>query len=145
MTANNRAATGAAPRFGIQRPGIDENAYSGIMKINMSTGEMTRIHSQAWPGNGSALVTGGNLLFWGDLNRRLRAFDSDSGKILWEATLGGMIMASTITYAVNGKQYVAVLTGDGQSGTGNVLANVPKLRANAVRGHNAVYVFALPN
>ena len=36
----------------------------------------------------------------------------------------------------------AVFTGDGQSGTGNVLANVPKLKA--VRGHNAVYVFALP-
>ena len=144
-TSNNKAETGAGPRFGIQRPGIDENAFAGIMKINLSTGEMTRIHAQAWPGNGSALVTGGNLLFWGDLNRRLRAFDSDSGKILWEATLGGMIMASTITYAVAGKQYVAVLTGDGQSGTANVLGNVPKLKANAVRGHNAVYVYALPD
>ena len=40
-----------------------------------------------------------------------------------------MIMASTITYAVNGKQYVAVFTGDGQSGTSNVLGNVPKLKA----------------
>ena len=36
-----------------------------------------------------------------------------------------------------------MFTGDGQSGTGNVLANVPKLKA--VRGHNAVYVFALPD
>jgi PQQ-dependent dehydrogenase (methanol/ethanol family) len=143
MTANEKAATGAGPRFGVQRPGIDENAYVGIMKINLSTGEMTRIHSQPWPGNGSALVTGGDLLFWGDLNRRFHAFDSDSGKILWEVPLGGMIMASTISYAVNGKQYIAVFTGDGQSGTGNVLANVPKLKA--VRGHNAVYVFALPD
>jgi len=57
--------------------------------------------------------------------------------------LGGMIMASTISYAVGGKQYIAVFTGDGQSGTGNVLRNVPKLKA--VRGHNAVYVFALPD
>ena len=143
MTANQKAATGAGPRFGVQRPGIDENAYVGIMKINLSTGEMTRIHSQPWPGNGSALVTGGDLLFWGDLNRRFHAFDSDSGKVLWEVPLGGMIMASTISYAANGKQYIAVFTGDGQSGTGNVLANVPKLKA--VRGHNAVYVFALPD
>jgi len=143
MTANNKAATGAGPRFGVQRPGIDENAYMGIMKINLSTGEMTRIHSQPWPGNGSALVTGGDLMFWGDLNRRFHAFDSDTGKVLWEVPLGGMIMASTISYAVNGKQYIAVFTGDGQSGTGNVLANVPKLKA--VRGHNAVYVFALPD
>ena len=142
-TANQKVATGTGPRFGIQRPGIDENAYVGIMKINLSTGEMTRIHSQPWPGNGSALVTGGDLLFWGDLNRRFHAFDSDTGKILWEVPLGGMIMASTVSYAVNGKQYIAVFTGDGQSGTGNVLANVPKLKA--VRGHNAVYVFALPD
>ncbi len=144
MTANNKAPTGAGPRFGVQRPGIDEKDYVGIMKIDLSTGEMKRIHSQPWPGNGSALVTGGDLLFWGDLNRRLHAFDSETGKMLWEVTVGGMIMASTITYSVNSRQYVAVLTGDGQSGTGNVLGNVPKLKANAVQGHSAVYVFALP-
>jgi hypothetical protein len=121
MATNNTAPTGAGPRFGIRRPGIDENAYAGIMKINFSTGEMTRIHSQAWPGNGSALATGGDLLFWDDLNRRFHAFDSDSGKIRWEIPLGGMIVASTISYATDGKQYIAVFTGDGLSGTGNVL------------------------
>ena len=84
MTADSKTPPGGGPRFGIQRPGIDENAYAGIMKINLSTGEMTRIYSQAWPGNGSALVTAGDLLFWGDLNRRFRAFDSDTGKVLWE-------------------------------------------------------------
>jgi alcohol dehydrogenase (cytochrome c) len=113
------------------------------MKIDLSTGEMTRIHSQPWPGNGSALATAGDLLFWGDLNRRFHAFDSDTGKLLWEVPLGGMIMASTTTYALDGKQYVAVFTGDGQSGTSNVLANVPKLKP--VHGHNAVYVFTLPD
>ncbi len=50
MTANNKSSTGGGPRFGIERPGIDENAYVGIMKINLSTGEMTRIHSQPFPG-----------------------------------------------------------------------------------------------
>jgi alcohol dehydrogenase (cytochrome c) len=142
MTANNRAPNGGGPRLGIQRPGIDENAYVGIMKINLSTGEMTRIHSQPWPGNGSALATAGDLVFWGDLNRRFHAFDSDTGKVLWELPLGGMIMASTITYAVNGRQYVAVFTGEGLTGTSNVLRDVPKMKP--VRGHNALYVFALP-
>ena len=143
ITANMGARTGDGPRIGIVRPGIDEHAYAGIMKINLSTGEMTRIHTQRWPGNGSALATGGDLLFWGDLDRRFRAFDSDSGKILWEIPLGGMIVASTISYAVDGKQYIAVFTGEGLSGTRNVLANVPKLKT--VQGHNAVYVFALPD
>ena len=32
-----------------------------------------------------------HLLFWGDINRRLRAFDADDGKILWEVPVGGMV------------------------------------------------------
>ena len=89
----------------------------------------------------SALVTAGDLLFWGDLNRRFRAFDADSGKILWETVVGGAIQMSTITYAVNGRQYVAVMTGDGQSATANPLQ---LSRIKTVRGHNEIYVFALP-
>jgi hypothetical protein len=54
-----------------------------------------------------------------------------------------MIMASTITYAVNGRQYVAVMTGDGQSGTAGPLALVRNY-VKPVRRHNAIYVFALP-
>ena len=88
------------------------------------------------------LATAGDLLFWGDLNRRFRAFDTDTGGILWEAILGGIIQNSTITYAVNGKQYVAVLTGDGVGHTRTPLRLVPEIKPP--RGHNAIYVFALP-
>jgi alcohol dehydrogenase (cytochrome c) len=88
------------------------------------------------------LATAGNLIFWGDMDRRFRAFDADTGEILWETIVGGIIQNSTITYAVNGRQYVAILTGDGASGTGGPLSVVQTL--TAVRGHNAIYVFALP-
>ncbi len=57
-------------------------------------------------------------------------------------TLEGIIQMSTITYSVNGKQYVAVLTGDGVSGTGGLLRQIPELRPP--RAHNAIYVFTLP-
>src|SRR5712664_3396705 len=49
------------------------------------TGEMRVIYSQGQATNGSALTTAGDLVFFGDLNRRLRALDADSGKVLWEA------------------------------------------------------------
>jgi alcohol dehydrogenase (cytochrome c) len=75
----------------------------------------------------------------GDLNRRFRAFDAENGKMLWELVLGGMISVSTITYAVNGRQYVAVMTGELSAG---LMAETPELKP--VRGHNAIYVFALP-
>ena len=43
------------------------------------------IYSQPQATNGSALTTAGDLVFFGDLNRRFRALDADSGKVLWEA------------------------------------------------------------
>ena len=59
--------------------------------------------------------------------------------------VGGMIMNSTITYAVDGKQYVMVFTGGGQSVTAGPLAVVSRSVMPApVQGHNAIYVFALP-
>jgi outer membrane protein assembly factor BamB len=115
-----------------------------IGKINAATGEMKVIYSQPQGTNGSLVTTAGGLVFFGDLNRRVRALDADDGKVLWETVVGGMVMVSTITYAVNGKQYVMMFTGEGQSLTSNVLALTTKVMAPPVRGASAIYVFALP-
>ena len=80
------------------------------------------------------------MYFWGDLGQKFRAFDAHTGKILWEQALGGMIQNSTITYAVNGKQYVAVLTGEGLI-TGGLLTQA---EIKPARGYNSLSVFALP-
>jgi hypothetical protein len=55
---------------------------------------------------------------------------------------GALRRRGTITYAVNGRQYAAVMTGDAQSGTAGLLDVVKNFKP--VRGHNAIYVFALP-
>ncbi|MBZ5695173.1 MAG: PQQ-binding-like beta-propeller repeat protein [Acidobacteriia bacterium] len=136
MTAN--ASSGI--RKGVLREGSDPNGLGGIAKINLSTGEMIRFDVQKAPSTGSLLATAGGLIFHGDINRRFRAFDAATGQKLWESILGGPISVSTITYAVNGKQYVAVITGDN-------LAEPTLSRQSGVpltTGHNAVYVFALP-
>jgi glucose dehydrogenase len=65
----------------------------------------------------------------------------DTGKKLWEAILGGNISVSTITYAVNGKQYVCVMTGYNLK-VPELSAEVPDMKTPT--GHNAIYVFALP-
>ncbi len=141
MTANAAMPTGFGPRNGVLRPGVSLDEYAGIAKIDLETGRMERIHSQAAPGNGSALVTGGDLLFWGDMERRFSAFDADNGEILWNVVLGGIIQTSTISYAVDGRQYIAVMTGNGLSGT--VTPNAIS-RISTVNGHNEIYAFALP-
>jgi hypothetical protein len=45
------------------------------------------------------------------MSQKFKAFDAETGKELWQTTLVGNISVSTITYAVKGKQYVAVMTG----------------------------------
>jgi glucose dehydrogenase len=106
----------------------------------MATGEMKPIHTGRAPSNGAVLTTAGNVVFWGDLDQKFRAFDAESGTVLWEQTLGGPVQNSTITYAVNGKQYIAVLTGSGALSGG--LMNQAGISPN--RAYNALYVFALP-
>jgi hypothetical protein len=61
--------------------------------------------------------------------------------MLWETVLEGNTSVSTITYAVGGKQFVAVMTGDNLK-LPELSAEVPEL--NTPRGHNGIHVFALP-
>ncbi|HSP66643.1 MAG TPA: PQQ-binding-like beta-propeller repeat protein, partial [Bryobacteraceae bacterium] len=129
-------------RKGVPRAGANPQELNGLAKINVETGEILRFGKQRAPSNGAVLATAGNLIFWGDLDRRLHAFDAETGKQLWEGIVGGSVAVSTITYAVNGKQYVAILTGDGALGPGLVTLHAPEIKR--VAGHNAVYVFALP-
>jgi len=139
------SASGSNPREQrkpVPRPGSDPNALTAIGKINLETGEVQRINVGRSPSDGAALVTAGGLLFQGDLNRRFRAFDAQSGKKVWESILGGSISVSTITYAVNGKQYVAVMTGNGLL-DGVLLGETPEL--HPPRGINGIYAFALPD
>ncbi len=141
MTADLSSPSGWTDRAGRIRPGVDLEKAHALVKIDMATGELTRLHESGVPGNGAVLATAGDLIFWGDADRRFRAFAPDDGEVLWETILGGVIQMSTITYAVDGKQYIAVMTGDGNSATRNPV----KLAGLTVpRGHNAIYVFALP-
>jgi alcohol dehydrogenase (cytochrome c) len=141
---NCREITGATGRGSwrvIPRPGSDPKALTGMAKIDLSTGEVLHFNVGRAPGNGAVLTTAGNLVFHGDMSRRFRAFDARTGRRLWETVLGGNVSVSTITYAVDGRQYVAVMTGDNLK-VPELLGVVPEL--DLPRGHNEIYVFALP-
>ena len=47
----------------------------------------------------AVLATAGDLIFWGDLDHKFRAFDAVSGRVMWEQQLNGPIQNSTVTYA----------------------------------------------
>ncbi len=74
--------------------------------------------------NGGTLTTQGNLVFEGRADGKFVAYRADNGKALWEQSLGLGISAPPVTYALDGKQYVALLVGWGGSmtATGGAMA-----------------------
>ena len=65
--------------------------------------------------NGGVMATGGDLVFQGTVDGRLRAYAADTGKVLWEFDARAPIMGTPISYRVNGRQLVSVLTGLGMN------------------------------
>jgi alcohol dehydrogenase (cytochrome c) len=127
----------------VRRPGSDPDRWSGIAKVNLATGEILRFNEGRAPGQAAVLATAGDLIFHGDINRRFRAFDAHTGAQLWETILGGNPSVSSITYAVNGRQYVVMMTGNTGKVPGELSAMAPEIVVPSA--HNAIYAFALPN
>ena len=129
-------------RISHAREGSDPEAFTGIARVDLRTGRVFTLHTQRNPGNGALLLTAGGLLFWGDMSGSFYALDAHSGEILWDASVDGIIQTSTITYGVKGRQFIAILTGAGLSGSYGPLSIVTDLQLKPSR--NAIHVFALP-
>ena len=70
-------------------------------------------HRQRAPSSSAVLPTGGGVVFAGDIDRYFRAFDDQTGKVLWQIRTNNTVNSFPITFTANGKQYVAVATGNG--------------------------------
>ncbi len=94
-------------------PGADH--IGEVQAWNVDTGERVWTHKyDKSPNWGPMLATGGGLVFTGGTNDRMfHAFDAASGKLLWEFPTNSGIVGQPISFALNGKQYVAVQSGWG--------------------------------
>jgi PQQ-dependent dehydrogenase (methanol/ethanol family) len=118
-------------------PGTDK--IGTVWAISVDTGHAAWKYEQR-AGTLSLVATGGGLVFGGDDNGRFRAFDDKTGKVLWETHLGSPVSGFPISYAVAGKQYIAVTTGPSLVSS-SALRLAPELKlGNAAN----VFVFALP-
>ena len=110
-----------------------------LFAISAETGKTLWRYDQR-AGMMSVVATGGGLLFAGDTSGRFRAFDQDSGKILWETNLGAPVTGYPITYLAHGKQYVAVSVGNSLASS-----SINRLAEELHPGNASnVFVFALP-
>ncbi|MEJ1961127.1 MAG: PQQ-dependent dehydrogenase, methanol/ethanol family [Gammaproteobacteria bacterium] len=60
---------------------------------------------------GGMLSTAGDVVFGGGKDGYFVALDAKTGKLLWKAALGGQVNAGAMTYAVHGRQYIAIAAG----------------------------------
>jgi alcohol dehydrogenase (cytochrome c) len=91
----------------------------------------------------SLLATAGGVVFGGDTNRRIVAFDAPTGKTLWEVPLNSQPGGFPMTYMAGGKQYVAIPVGPSLIGNRVVRQLTPEIPVPS-RG-SALMVFALPD
>lgn len=75
---------------------------------------------------GGPVVTAGGLVFIAATNfdKKFRAFDKQTGKLLWETTLPFAGNATPITYSAGGRQYVLIFATGGKSGRGGASGGV---------------------
>ena len=124
------------------RPDSDGN-YGRLQAINLETRKRCgppvtarRSRPARWP-------PPGGVVFAGALDRSLRAYDAANGKVLWETRLNDVSSAVPISYAVNGKQYVAIVAGRGGFHYASYAPLVPELAPPPDRG-SSLWVFELP-
>jgi alcohol dehydrogenase (cytochrome c) len=82
-------------------------------------------------------------VFAGAFDRVVRAHDEASGKVLWETRLNDVSSSTPITYSVDGRQYIAFVTGQGGFHAASYAVLVPELVSPPDRG-STLWVFALP-
>lgn len=133
---------GASRKF-FEMPGTDGN-LGKVGAYNVDTLEEVWSHQQRASLHTGTISTAGDLVFVGDLDRRFKALDVNNGEVLWETRLGTSVQGHPVSFAIDGKQYIAVTTALG----GTSPRTVPGVIATEItypRWGNAIYVFALPD
>ncbi len=102
-------STGVATEA-IPRPDSD-GRFGRLQAIDMNNLKMGWAAKERTPPTTATLSTDGGLVFAGFLDESLKAFDAETGEKLWQADLQHLPSSFPITYAVDGKQYLAIIRG----------------------------------
>jgi PQQ-dependent dehydrogenase (methanol/ethanol family) len=107
-----------------------EEQWGTYTAINLATGKIVWQNKVAQPMMGGALATAGGLTFTGEGNGNFNAYDSRTGKLLWQFNGGAGCNSAPMSFMHKGEQFIAVACG------GNFQLNYPL--------GDAVFVFGLP-
>ena len=119
-----------------------EGQFGKLSAFNVDSMEESWSIEQRAPFLTAALTTAGGLVFIGDYDRYVHAYDVETGEELWRSRLATSAQGFPVSFAIDGEQYIAIPAGrEGGSPwrIGSFLA--PELVSPT--GHNALYVFKL--
>jgi alcohol dehydrogenase (cytochrome c) len=89
-----------------------DKAFGAVRALDVMTGKLKwefRLHSPPWAG---LLSTAGGLVFGGSSEGNFFALDAETGKSLWQFQTGGHIHANPVSFAVDGRQQIAIAAGN---------------------------------
>jgi alcohol dehydrogenase (cytochrome c) len=120
-----------------------DGLYGRLQAINLETRKTIWVDRQRAPRTSGVLDTAGGVVFAGSLDRMFSAFSDDTGAKLWDVRLNEVPSSAPISYAVNGKQYLAVVVGMGGPQSMLYKALVPEIK-NQLYRTSTIWVFELP-
>jgi alcohol dehydrogenase (cytochrome c) len=109
-----------------------EQAKGWLTAVDASTGKIRWRYQSSRPLVAAVTTTSADMVFTGEITGDFITLDGRDGKVLYRFNTGGPINGGVITYAVNGRQYVAVMSGNATSFW------------QAKPGSSTVIIFALP-
>jgi alcohol dehydrogenase (cytochrome c) len=95
----------------VDHPDSADGTMGRLQAMDVRGRKLAWAHNQASPLSASILATAGGVVFSGDLDPSLKAFDETTGKLLWQGKLDDMPSGSIITYSIDKTQYIAVVVG----------------------------------
>jgi alcohol dehydrogenase (cytochrome c) len=117
-----------------------EPVKGSVTAMDPTTGKKVSQQSMDYPVYSGVTSTAGGLLFTTTTNGEVFALDDNTLKPLWSFSAGSLSSAPPMTYAVNGKQYVAVLIG-GNTVAQGMLAKSPEMKD--LQNTSMLFVFGL--
>jgi alcohol dehydrogenase (cytochrome c) len=136
--------TGPVRRINTRHPDMGES-LGEVLALDVRTGEVRWRHRTRSTINTATLTTAGGVVFAGDWDRHMYAFDAGTGEVLWQTRLPTSAQGFPVSYEAGGKQYVAMPVGVGGASWST---SVPRDLAPDIRrptNGNSIHVFALPD
>lgn len=127
------------PSTDADRKAMTELLQGWLLAWDPVAGKEVWRHQYKGPWNGGVLSTAGDLVFQGDADGRFSAFTARDGHKLWGFDAQTAIIAAPISYSVRGKQFVAVLAGNG----GGVPLALPAFGGPKPSPNGRILAFAL--